>query len=344
MPKIAILGAGSWGTALAIVLSRSPRQHEISLWARNGSLAAALQNDAENKTYLPGCRLPAAVQATDSLSSALDGAEIVVSAIPAAYVRAVFTSARPYLHQKVPVVSATKGLEPFTHLRMSEVLLALLAPNFLPDVAVLSGPSFAAEAARGEPTAAVVASGSPLQIATKGPALATHIQEEFAAPGFRLYTNDDIVGVELAGAMKNVIAIAAGACQGLGLGSNAVAALVTRGLAEMSRLAIALGAKPETLMGLAGLGDLVLTCTGTLSRNRHVGFELGKGRPLDEILAETRMVAEGVGTTVPLLALAAQHQVDLPITQQVDAILHRCRAPKDAIRAIMDRPQKAESA
>jgi glycerol-3-phosphate dehydrogenase (NAD(P)+) len=344
MPKIAILGAGSWGTALAIILSRSPRNHEIALWSRDAALAASLQNTAENKTYLPGCPLPSRVQATDSLSSALDRADIVVSAIPAAYVRAVFTSARPYLQQKVPVVSATKGLEPFTHLRMSEVLLALLAPNFLPEVAVLSGPSFALEAARGEPTAAVVASGSPLQIATRGSQLATRIQEEFAAPGFRLYTNDDVLGVELAGAMKNVMAIAAGACQGLGLGSNAVAALVTRGLAEMSRLAIALGAKPETLMGLAGLGDLVLTCTGTLSRNRHVGFELGKGRALEEILAETRMVAEGVGTTVPLLALASQHHVDLPITQQVDAILHRDRSPKDAIREIMERPQKHESA
>jgi glycerol-3-phosphate dehydrogenase (NAD(P)+) len=333
MPKIAILGAGSWGTALAIILSRSPRNHEIALWSHDAALAASLQSTAENKTYLPGCPLPSSVQATDSLSSALDRADIVVSAIPAAYVRAVFTSARPYLKEKVPVVSATKGLEPFTHLRMSEVL-----------VAVLSGPSFAAEAARGEPTAVVVASGSPLQIATGGSQLATRIQEEFAAPGFRLYTNDDVLGVELAGAMKNVMAIAAGACQGLGLGSNAVAALVTRGLAEMSRLAIALGAKPETLMGLAGLGDLVLTCTGALSRNRHVGFELGKGRALQEILAETRMVAEGVGTTVPLLALAAQHHVELPITQQVDAILHRGRSPKDAIREIMDRPQKHESA
>jgi glycerol-3-phosphate dehydrogenase (NAD(P)+) len=218
---------------------------------------------------------------------------------------------------------------------MSELLKALMAKIPERQIAVLSGPSFAAEAARGEPTAVVVASPSA--------AIATQLQDEFAAPNFRLYANDDVLGVELAGAMKNVIAIAAGACQGLGLGSNAVAALVTRGLAEISRLAAALGAKPETMSGLAGLGDLVLTCTGNLSRNRQVGFELGSGRQLPEILANMRMVAEGVGTTAPLLALAREHHVDLPITSQVDAILHHALPPRDAIRAIMDRPQKRES-
>src|ERR1700722_1011603 len=342
MPKIAILGAGSWGTALAIILSRSPRNHEIALWSRDAALAASLQDTAENKTYLPGCPVPSRVQATDSLSSALERADIVVSAIPAAYVRAIFTSARPYLQQKVPVVSATKGLEPFTHLRMSEVLLSLLASNFSPEVAVLSGPSFAAEAARGEPTAVVVASGSPLQIATSRTQLASRIQEEFAAPGFRLYVNDDVLGVELAGAMKNVMAIAAGACQGLGLGSNAVAALITRGLAEMTRLVVALGARAETLSGLAGLGDLVLTCTGSLSRNRQLGIELGKGRALVEIVASTRMVAEGVGTAGALLALASEHQIELPITAQVNAILHHGKSPRDAMEEIMGRPQKRE--
>jgi glycerol-3-phosphate dehydrogenase (NAD(P)+) len=240
------------------------------------------------------------------------------------------------------IVSATKGLEPETHLRMSEVLTEvltqLLSARFSLQIAVLSGPSFAAEAARGEPTAVVVAAD-----AEKNPRLASWIQDEFAAPGFRLYTNADVLGVELAGAMKNVIAIAAGACQGLGLGANALAALITRGLAEMTRLAAALGAKPETLSGLAGLGDLVLTCTGNLSRNRHVGCELGAGRSLQEILAGMRMVAEGIGTTAPLLALARLHRVELPITEQVDAILHHARPPREAIRAIMDRPQKRES-
>jgi len=338
MPKIAILGAGSWGTALSIILSRSSRKHEITLWARDSAVAASLQNTQENQLYLPGCRLPDSVQATDSLRSALERAEIVVSAIPAAHVRNVFDTALPHLHQKVPVVSATKGLEPLTHLRMSEVLKAVLAARFLADVVVLSGPSFAAEAARGEPTAVVVAADPE-----KAPSLASTIQKEFAAPGFRLYTNDDLLGVELGGAMKNVIAIAAGACQGLGLGSNPLAALVTRGLAEMTRLAVALGAKPETLSGLAGLGDLVLTCTGKLSRNRQVGVELGAGRPLHEILADMRMIAEGIGTTAPLLALARQHNVDLPITERVDAILHHGQAPREAIREIMDRPQKRES-
>jgi glycerol-3-phosphate dehydrogenase (NAD(P)+) len=254
-------------------------------------------------------------------------------------VRSVFSSALPYLRHKVPIVSATKGLEPLTHLRMSEVLQAVLSVKFLAEVAVLSGPSFAVEVARGEPTAVVVAAD-----AIKSPSLASAMQNEFAAPGFRLYTNDDVLGVELAGAMKNVIAIAAGACQGLGLGSNALAALVTRGLAEMARLAAALGGKPETQAGLAGLGDLVLTCTGELSRNRHVGFELGKGRTLEEILSPMHMIAEGIGTTAPLLALARQRGVALPITEQVDAILHHSRPPREAIREIMDRPQKAESA
>jgi glycerol-3-phosphate dehydrogenase (NAD(P)+) len=338
MSKIAILGAGSWGTALAVILSRSPRKHQITLWARNASLAASLQNTRESQLYLPGCLLPDSVQPTDGLRSALEDADIVVSAIPAAHVRSVFGAALPYLQYKMPIVSATKGLEPLTHLRMSEVLQGVVSAKFLAEVAVLSGPSFAAEAARGEPTAVVVAAD-----ASKNPLLAATIQNEFATPGFRLYTNDDVLGVELAGAMKNVIAIAAGACQGLGLGSNALAALVTRGLAEMARLAAALGGKPETLAGLAGLGDLVLTCTGSLSRNRHVGCELGKGRSLEDILSGMHMVAEGIDTAAPLLALAHQHNVELPITEQVDAILHHARPPRDAIREIMDRPQKSES-
>jgi glycerol-3-phosphate dehydrogenase (NAD(P)+) len=339
MSKIAILGAGSWGTALAIVLSRSPREHEIRLWARDAALAVSLQNERENRTYLPGCKLSSSVQPTDSLFSALDGAEIVVSAIPSAHVRAVFKQTLPYLRNRVPVVSATKGLEAMTHLRMSEVLMEALSANFLAELAVLSGPSFAFEAAQGEPTAVVVASP---KLDGRTP-LANRIQEEFAAPGFRLYTNEDVLGVELAGAMKNVIAIAAGVCQGLGLGANAQAALLTRGLAEMTRLAVALGARPETLAGLAGLGDLVLTCHGALSRNRSVGIQLGEGRALADILRGMQMVAEGVGTTAPLLALARQHHVDLPITEQVDAILHRNRPPREAIREIMERPQKHES-
>jgi glycerol-3-phosphate dehydrogenase (NAD(P)+) len=334
MKKIAILGAGGWGTALAIVLSRSRKPHEISLWAHNAERAGAMRRDRENKTYLSGAKLPECIGIHSELEDALSGAQVIVGAVPSAHARAVYASAMPFVAIGARFVSASKGLEPATHLRMSEVFAQVVTAKFAPRIAVISGPSFALEAARGEPTAVVLAS--------RDAALAAELQEEFAGPNFRLYTNDDVLGVELAGAMKNVMAIAAGACQGLGLGSNALAALITRGLAEMARLAVALGARPETLSGLAGLGDLVLTCTGALSRNRHVGIELGKGHSLGETMANMRMVAEGVGTAAPLLALAREHQIEMPITEQVDAILHAGKSPKDAIRDIMDRPLKRE--
>ena len=338
MTGITILGAGSWGTALSVVLSRARKPHEISLWAHNSELAEALQRQRENTTYLASVRLPDGIRATHDMAQALSGAQIVIGAIPSVHARAVYTQALPFITPEIIYVSTTKGLEPETHLRMSLVLGQVLAKAGTAEpskrIAVLSGPSFAAEAARGEPTAVV--------LAAENVGLASKLQEELSGPSFRLYTNDDVLGVELAGAMKNVIAIAAGACQGLGLGSNPLAALITRGLAEMMRLAAALRARPETLSGLAGLGDLVLTCTGTLSRNRHVGMELGKGRKLPEILAEMRMVAEGVDTTAPLLALAHEHSITMPITEKVDAILHRGQSPKDAIREIMDRPLKRE--
>jgi len=334
LSRIAILGGGSWGTALAIVLSRARRRHEISLWVHDSTLAESLQRDRENRTYLPGQRLPAEVNVTGEIGDAVASAQILVGAIPTAHARTVFSSAMASVLPRAVFVSAAKGLEPATHKRMSEVVAAVFATKSIPPFAALSGPSFAAEVARGEPTAVV--------LATKDAILASELQEEFAAPNFRVYTNNDVVGVELAGAMKNVIAIAAGVCQGLGLGSNPLAALVTRGLAEMSRLAAALGAQAETLTGLAGLGDLVLTCTGTLSRNRQVGIELGKGRVLAEILAGMRMVAEGVGTTAALLALAREAKIELPITEQVAAILHHGKDPRAAIRDIMERPQRRE--
>ncbi len=336
MTKIAILGGGSWGTALAIVLSRSHKPHDISLWMRDSVPAEIINKSRENHLYLPGCPVPAGVQISNDLAETLMNADIVVGAMPAAHAREIYSRVLPFISNASPVfVSATKGLEPSTHLRMSELLAQLfgkLSPP--PQIAVLSGPSFALEAAREDPTAVVIASQQE--------SCAALIQQEFAGPHFRIYTNEDVVGVELAGAMKNVIAIAAGACQGLGLGANAIAALITRGLAEMSRLALALGARPETLSGLAGLGDLVLTCTGVLSRNRQLGIELGKGRALHEILANTRTVAEGVGTSAALLALAAEHHIELPITAQVDAILHHGKSPREAITEIMDRPQKRE--
>jgi glycerol-3-phosphate dehydrogenase (NAD(P)+) len=332
--KIAILGGGSWGTALAIVLSRSRRPHDISVWVHEAALAESMRRARENATYLPGHKLPPPVQVTHEMREALANANIVLGAMPSAHARSVYTQALPHLAADAVFVSATKGLEPSTHLRISEVIAQISSPRFSPRVAVLSGPSFAAEAARGEPTAVVLAS--------RDMALASELQEEFAAPGFRLYTNDDVLGVELAGAMKNVIALAAGTCQGLGLGSNSLGALITRGLAEMTRLAVALGASPETLSGLAGLGDLVVTCTGGLSRNRSVGMQLGKGRTLTEILAGMRMVAEGVGTTAALLALACEAGVELPITEQVDAILSHGKSPRDAIRDMMERPLRRE--
>ena len=347
MTKIAILGGGSWGTALSIVLSRSHKPHDISLWMRDPALAYAVSKSRVNELYLPGCPIPAEVAVTTDLAHALAHANIIVGAMPSAYARAVYSRALPFIEKTTPVfVSATKGLEPSTHLRITEVLLQVMADKISPPpgIAVLSGPSFALEAARGDPTAVVVASQSLEAVGNShsGKTVASYVQSEFAGPSFRLYTNDDVVGVELAGAMKNVMAIAAGACQGLGLGTNAIAALITRGLAEMARLAMALGARAETLSGLAGLGDLVLTCTGSLSRNRQLGIELGKGRALVEIVASTRMVAEGVGTAGALLALASEHQIELPITAQVNAILHHDKSPRDAMEEIMGRPQKRE--
>jgi len=341
MTRIAILGGGSWGTALSVVLSRARNPHEICVWVHNAKLAQAIRRDRENTVYLPGISVPANVGVTHEIREAMTGANIVVGAMPSAHARGIYSQTVTHCLGEAVFVSATKGLEPATHLRMSNVLSQLLRPaasvisqTRSPRIAVLSGPSFAAEAARGEPTAVVLASTDA--------SLATQLQEEFAGPHFRLYTNDDVLGVELAGAMKNVIAIAAGACQGLGLGSNALAALITRGLAEMTRLAVSLGARAETLSGLAGLGDLVLTCTGTLSRNCRVGIELGKGRSLKEILAGMRMVAEGVGTTAALVALAREAGIELPITEQVDAILNHGKSPRDAIRDIMERPLKRE--
>jgi glycerol-3-phosphate dehydrogenase (NAD(P)+) len=355
MSRIAILGGGSWGTALAIVLSRARRKHDISLWVHDPALAATIHSDRENKIYLPGQRLAPEVRVSHNVEDVLAGATIIVGAMPAAHARAVFKKVAECVggiargsaaSAEITFVSATKGLEPATHKRVSEIMAEVLSPELVSSLAVLSGPSFAAEAARGEPTAVVLASQSQtLRVKWKVrryTPLVEELQEEFAGPNFRVYTNEDVLGVELAGAMKNVIAIAAGVCQGLGLGSNPLAALITRGLAEMSRLADALRAQPETLTGLAGLGDLVLTCTGALSRNRQVGIELGKGRALSEILAGMRMVAEGVGTTAALIALARDAKVELPITQQVAAILHEGKAPREAIRDIMERPQRPE--
>lgn len=335
MKRIAILGGGSWGTALSVVLTRTHEAHKISLWVRDAGLAESIHRARENKNYLPGQKIPDAVLVTTDAAAALDNVEVAIGAIPAAHARSVYRQLLPHLPRGVAIVSATKGLEPGSHARMSEVISSVVPPDSSERLAVLSGPSFAAEVAAGQPTAVVLASSDR--------ALGKELQDAFAGPTFRLYTNSDVLGVELAGAMKNVIAIAAGACHGLGLGSNPLAALITRGLSEMNRLAIARGARPETLSGLAGLGDLVLTCTGSLSRNRRVGIELGKGQPLSEIqLGLNHMVAEGVDSAAALLELAREARIELPITEQVEAILHNGKAPREAIRDIMERPLKHE--
>jgi glycerol-3-phosphate dehydrogenase (NAD(P)+) len=287
-----------------------------------------------NEIYLPGYELPAEVEVTGVLQAALARAEIVLGVMPSAHAREIYHAMRPHIEPGAVFVSATKGLEPTTHARISEVIASEIAGNPLPRIAVLSGPSFALEVARGDPTAVVLASTDA--------SLASEVQEEFSGPTFRLYTNDDVIGTEIAGAVKNVIAIAAGVCTGLGLGSNTTSALVTRGLAEMTRLAVALGGRRETLSGLAGVGDLILTSTGALSRNRSVGIELGKGRELSEILGATRMVAEGVGSAAAAIELARRAKVEMPITSQVHAVLTSGHATRDAIRELMERRLKQE--
>jgi len=332
--KIAIIGGGSWGTALAIALTRSSRHHRLAMWAHSPDVVEVLRTRRVNEIYLPGFELPAEVEVTGALAEALAGAEIVLGVMPSAHAREVYRAMRPHLEPAAIFVSATKGLEPATHARISEVIACDIGQNSPLRIAVLSGPSFALEVARGDPTAVVLASAEA--------SLATEVQEEFSGSTFRLYTNDDVIGTEIAGAVKNVIAIAAGVCTGLGLGTNTTAALVTRGLAEMTRLAVALGGRRDTLAGLAGVGDLILTSTGELSRNRSVGIKLGKGRELGEILSATRMVAEGVGSAGAALELARRAGIEMPITEQVHAVLTASRAPRDAIRELMERPLKQE--
>jgi glycerol-3-phosphate dehydrogenase (NAD(P)+) len=334
MKKIAIIGGGSWGTALALALARSSRKHRITLWAHSADVLEILSTRRVNEIYLPGFELPAEIEVTGNLELALAGADIVLGVMPSAHARGLYRAMRPHVRPDSVFISATKGLEPATHARISEVIADEMGLSSPSRIAVLSGPSFALEVAAGDPTAVVLASSEA--------ELASEVQEEFSGPRFRLYTNDDVIGTEIAGAVKNVIAIAAGICAGLKLGTNTVAALVTRGLAEMTRLAVALGGRRETLSGLAGVGDLILTATGELSRNRSVGIELGKGRELSEILGSTRRVAEGVGTTAATLELARRAEVEMPIAEQVHTVLTAGRVTRDAIRDLMERRLKQE--
>ncbi len=330
--RACIIGAGSWGTALGIVLA--PRFELIRLWAHEADLVERMFSTRANDVFLPGFSLPLNVEPTADLGYALERAGIVVGVMPSRFARPLYREMLPYLEPEMRFVSATKGLEQGTLLRMSEVAREVIGQKFEPRVAVLSGPTFAREVARGEPTAVVIASTDQ--------ELAATIQREFSGPMFRLYANDDPLGVELGAALKNIIAIGAGICDGLGLGSNSIAALITRGLAEITRLAVALGGRPRTLSGLAGLGDLVLTCNGDLSRNRTVGIELAKGRRLPDIVSSMTMIAEGVETTAAACDLARKCYVDMPITQQMDAILRGRTSPRDAIRELMERSLKTE--
>lgn len=338
MSRIAIIGSGAWGTALAISLARRGG-HSIALWSHTAAVAGSIAQHRENRRYLPGCTIPENVEPTIALAGAIEGAEIVIGVMPSTHVGEIYIAMAPHLAAGQLLVSATKGIVsngagPQHHQRISEVIDTALSRHAIP-CAVLSGPSFAQEVAAGYPTA--------MTIACADSKIAAHLQEELSGPALRLYTNDDVIGVELGGALKNVIAIATGIEDGLGLGHNSAAALITRGIAEITRLAVACGARRETLAGLSGLGDLVLTCTGDLSRNRQVGIQLGKGRRLGDILAGMGgKVAEGVPTTAAALGLAGEHGIEMPITEQVDAILHRGKSPRDAVTELMSRPGRDE--
>jgi glycerol-3-phosphate dehydrogenase (NAD(P)+) len=324
--RIAIVGSGSWGTALALSLARRG-DHSIALWSHSAAVG----------TYLPGFPIPQQVTPVTDLAAVVVGADIVISAVPSQHVRAIYHQMAPFLKAGQILVSATKGIEDRTFLRMTQVIEQVLAESRVDGIpaGALSGPSFAQEVAAGDPTAITIASAES--------GIANRLQEELSAPGLRLYTNDDVIGVELGGALKNVIAIAAGIAAGLGLGHNSAAAIITRGVAEITRLAVACGGRRETLAGLSGLGDLVLTCTGPLSRNRSVGVELGRGHKLPAILAQLQgKVAEGVRTTSAALGLARAHDVEMPITEQMASILEHAKSPQDAIRELMARPGREE--
>ena len=337
MSEIAVVGAGAWGTSLAIVLGRKGT-HRVRLWAHEKEVRDSISSRRINELFLPEYSVPERISATSSFEEALHDAEIVVSVMPSQHCRGLFQKMRPFLKPEMLFVSATKGLEETTLLRMTEVISLIVGSDggFQSRIGALSGPTFAKEVARGDPTA--------ITIASKDAGLAETVQREFSDASFRVYTNSDVTGVELGGALKNIIAISAGVCHGLGLGHNSIAALITRGLAEITRLVVACGGHQDTMSGLAGLGDLVLTCTGGLSRNRSVGVELGRGRNLSEIIAAMHgMVAEGVFTTHAAVELARARGVEMPITAQMDAILHHGKSPQDAIRDLMTRSAKSET-
>lgn len=331
--KISIIGAGSFGTAVASAAARCG--NEIVLWAHDPNVAAEINATRHNPIYLPSIALGQSVRATSSLAEAVEFSDVQFMIVPSHHYRGVLAQMRPHFRREVAIVSATKGIENDTLQRMSEVTAHELGGS-LRSFAVLSGPTFALEMARGDPTAAVIASLDR--------ELAEEVQHALSSPTFRIYNSSDVTGVELAGSLKNVIAVAAGVIEGLGLGSNTTAALITRGLHEVTKLSVALGGRVETLAGLAGMGDLVLTCTGSLSRNRSVGVALGKGKALAEILAESRTVAEGVRTSKAAKELAERHGIEMPITAEMYGVLHQGESPRTALQRLMTRSLKAEAA
>ena len=334
MSRIAILGSGAWGTAIALSLHRRGG-HELTLWAHSDELARQIVGAGENRLFLPGFPIPEGLRVTGD-DAAVGRAEIVVSVVPSEFLRATITRLCPHLHTGQIIVSATKCVEDRSLLRMSQVIAACLKETGLKlPMGAFSGPSFALEVAQGQPTA--------ITVAFEDAAIAARIQAELSSETLRLYTSTDVIGVEMGGALKNVIAIAAGVADGVGLGHNSAAALMTRGIAEITRLAVACGGRRETLAGLSGVGDLVLTCTGSLSRNRTVGQELGRGRKLPEILAGLGgKVAEGVLTTRAALGLARRQGIEMPITEQMELILDEGKDPREAIKDLMLRPGREE--
>jgi glycerol-3-phosphate dehydrogenase (NAD(P)+) len=332
MDTVTVLGAGSWGTAIAKGLAE--QGHRVRLWARRPELALAIQGRRENTAYLPGLRLPDTLSATSDLEQALVGSQGVYVVVPSHGLREVVRDALPYLPEHGPIVTATKGIENTTLQWMTRVLHEVLPPALHPRICALGGPSFAKEVAQGMPSAVC--------LAAQEPDTAQLAQQQLASERFRVYTTEDVVGVEIGGALKNVMAIAAGAADGLGFGHNARAALITRGLAEMARLATHLGAHPLTLAGLSGLGDLVLTCTGDLSRNRRVGLELARGKSLTSVLGDMHMVAEGVRTAKSAYQLAQRENVDMPITTEVYLALYEGKPPSEAVGSLLGRTLRPE--
>lgn len=329
--RVAVIGAGSWGTAVAAIAAGNVA---TTLWARRTELAESIERDHVNERYLPGVTLPDTLHATASLEAACRDADVVVLGVPSHGLRAVLVEAAEFIGPRVPVVSLAKGIEQGSLARMTEVICETLNGHDAACVGVLTGPNLAREVAAGQPTASVVA------VTDAG--VGDELQRLFFAPTFRVYTNPDVVGCEMAGALKNVLAIGAGIADGLGYGDNTKAALMTRGLAELARLGIAMGGDPLTFAGLAGMGDLIATCSSPQSRNRHVGAELGKGRSLDDITAEMNMVAEGVKTTAAVLELANRHQVEMPLSAFVGRVLYDGARPADLVPELMLRKAKPE--